>query len=93
MMIAYNLQITRAGKINSHLTNAEVDKFCVIDDKHKLLLDDAIIKFNLSTRSLNRILKLARTIADLDQSDAINTQHIIEAISYRRLERLNQHLI
>lgn len=93
VMNAYNLQITRAGKINSRLTNTEVDNYCVIDDKHKLLLEDAIIKFNLSTRSLNRILKLTRTIADLDKSDAINTQHIIEAISYRRLERLNQHLI
>ena len=52
------------------------------------LLERAIDKLNLSARAYHRILRLARTIADLAGIDAINTQHLTEAIGYRRMERV-----
>jgi len=92
VMKGVKLQINRAGKINDYLTNSEIEQYCVIDKKQKHLLEDAISRFNLSARSLHRILKVTRTIADLEQSINIKTSHLIEAISYRRMDWLNQHL-
>ena len=68
---------------NSQL-NAELIKvFCKIDDKSETLLRTAISKFNLSGRSYDRILKLARTIADLESSEHIESSHIAQALQYR----------
>ena len=72
---------------NSELTPKLINKFCKLGDAEKVLLHDAFKKLGLSARAHGRILKLARTIADLEASDAIKTTHIAEAIQYRSLDR------
>lgn len=67
---------------NSHLNNQMIKKYCVLDKHTEILLEDIFKKRNLSARAYHRILKLARTIADLDQSGQIKEEHIIEALSY-----------
>lgn len=75
------------GKANSNLTNKEIEAFCVLNDHDERLLEGAISQLGLSARAWYRILKVARTIADLAASEVISTTHLTEAISYRRLER------
>ena len=71
-------------KYNSNLDDKEIDLFCVLDDEAKNILDMAIQRFSLSFRAIKNIQKVARSIADLDSSDVITKQHILEAISYRK---------
>ncbi len=68
---------------NSELTSDLIKKYCKIDDKSKELLKVAIIKYQLSGRRYDRILKLARTIADLDSSNNIQQFHLMQALQYR----------
>ena len=75
-----------------HLTNAamaprQVRAFCTLDEGGEALLKQAIHELGLSARAHDKILRLARTIADLDNSDNIQLQHLGEAIQYRRLDR------
>lgn len=78
-----NLNITN----NSQMSTKEIKKHCLLDDKGKLLLEKAFEKLNLSARAYTRILKIARTIADLDNSQDILVHHISEAIQYRSLDK------
>lgn len=68
---------------NSELTSDLIKKYCQVDDKSKELLKAAIIKYQLSGRRYDRILKLARTIADLDSSNNIQQLHLMQALQYR----------
>jgi len=86
---AYQRQIERANKANHKMTNREVEKFCRLDDTGTQLLDTAISQLGLSARAMHRILKVARTIADLAESEQIENNHLSEAINYRRLDRSN----
>ena len=81
------LQQTRSGKPNSALTPSEVDSACRIDEAGRGLLSQAISRLALSARAYHRILKVARTIADLEGQPRISTTHLGEAIGYRRLDR------
>ncbi|HMY91006.1 MAG TPA: ATP-dependent protease, partial [Nitrosomonas sp.] len=65
----------------------EIDRLCVLDTASENLLKQAINRLSLSARAYHRILKLARTIADLGNTEKINHQHIAEAIQYRRLDK------
>lgn len=85
---AYKRQLDRCGKSNADLSSKEVEKFCALNEAEIKLLDHAMEKLKLSARAYHRILKLARTIADLDKADEINGSHLSEAISYRTLDRL-----
>ncbi len=80
-------QQERAGRINAALANRQVEKFCRLDGTDQRLLEQAIERLGLSARAYHRILKVTRTIADLDGSDLICTAHLTEAIGYRRLDR------
>lgn len=83
---ARTLQMSRQSKANYLLSTKEIDQFCLPDDSGLSLLKSAIAKLNLSARAYHRILKVARSIADLAQSAQVQTQHIAEAIQYRRNE-------
>ncbi|MCI6007161.1 YifB family Mg chelatase-like AAA ATPase [Oscillospiraceae bacterium LCP25S3_E10] len=74
-------------KCNSGITPAMLNKCCPMDDKAQQLLGKAFDKMGLSARAYDRILKVARTIADLDQSEVIKSVHIAEAVQYRSLDR------
>ena len=74
-------------KTNDEMTNAEVRKYCKLDSVGDSLLKNGFTKLNLTARASSRVLKVARTIADLDGSEAIGAQHVAEAIQYRSLDR------
>lgn len=84
---SYRKQIDRQGKANNQLSVKEIDRFCAPDPDSENLLKQAIARLNLSARAYHRILKVARTIADLSDADKIGKQHIAEAIQYRRMDR------
>lgn len=88
---ARKIQVERYQKYgiysNSELTPALIDRYCKLDEKGKKLLQNAFEKLGLSARAYGRILKVARTIADLDMKENIEIKHISEAIQYRSLDR------
>lgn len=84
---AYQRQLARQHKPNSQLTTKEIDRLCKPDDAGENLLKQAISRLSLSARAYHRILKLARTIADLAGQDQVTSTSIGEAIQYRRLDR------
>ena len=69
------------------MSSRHIKKHCAIDDASCKLLEAAIDKLGLSARAYNRILKIARTIADLEGESGITSSHIAEAIQYRSLDR------
>jgi len=72
---------------NAQMNTRQIKKYCPIDSDCHRLLEAAIDKLGLSARAFNRILKIARTIADLEQSPDIGVHHVSEAIQYRSLDR------
>jgi len=72
---------------NAQMSSRHIKKHCLIDESSSILLEAAIDKLGLSARAYNRILKIARTIADLEDASAIRVDHISEAIQYRTLDR------
>ena len=84
---ARKLQIARQGKINSMLSSKELDKVCELDSDSKKMLSMAIEKMGLSARGYYKILKVARTIADLNGVDVVDKGSIQEAISYRKMDK------
>ncbi|MBL8252433.1 MAG: ATP-dependent protease, partial [Candidatus Competibacter sp.] len=85
--VAHDRQLQRAGKPNSALNTREIERYCVLGETDHRLLEQALERLGLSPRAYHRILKVARTIADLAGSDGIKTPHLTEAISYRALDR------
>lgn len=78
-----NTNVYSNAKMNSQM----IKQYCALDSDSENQLRRAFDKYNMSARAYTRILKMARTIADLDKSENINVNHIIEAISYRQLDR------
>ena len=76
---------------NSQLTPSLIKEFCPLDNESQTLLEQAFSKWNLSARSYHRIIKLSRTIADMEGSSQIKAEHILEALSYRMPERYLNH--
>ncbi|MGH9360691.1 MAG: YifB family Mg chelatase-like AAA ATPase, partial [Thermoanaerobaculia bacterium] len=73
--------------INAAMTAAQTRRYCPLDPPGRSLLDRAFEALGLSARALDRILKVARTIADLDGGGPIRPAHLAEAIQYRTLDR------
>lgn len=85
VIIAREKQLSRVNKLNSQLSAQELLHVCKLEQSLLQFLEDALEKLRLSARAFHRILKVARTIADLSDSDAIEKNHLMEALSYRRL--------
>jgi len=88
---ARKIQVERYRKhkilSNSELTPKLIDKYCKLDEAGKRILENAFNKLKLSARAYTRILKVARTIADLAGSENIKVEHIAEAVQYRSIDR------
>jgi magnesium chelatase family protein len=84
-------QLRRANTLNSRLENRLIEQFCSLNNSDRLLLQHAMERLQLSARAYHRILKVARTIADLDDCAAIASTHLGEAIGYRQLDRNPVH--
>lgn len=89
--LARKIQIERYKEYgifsNSELTTNLIEKYCKLNNTSKSILKKAFEKLGLSVRAYHKILKIARTIADLAGSEKIETEHIAEAIQYRNLDR------
>ncbi|OAU96034.1 YifB family Mg chelatase-like AAA ATPase [Moraxella catarrhalis] len=83
VVAARDMAVARQGKANYELTASELDQVAILGQKEQQMLKMAQSKLNLSARSYHRILRVARTIADLAASEHIKTAHVAEALSYR----------
>ncbi len=82
---AFKMQMLRGQKnLNGKLSDDEIIKYCILDSETKEVLEKARINLNLSFRSINKILKVSRTIADLEECTNIQKRHLLESLSYRR---------
>ena len=86
VIAARNRQFARAGKVNGALNNRETERDCAIDPRSHALLDRAIERLGLSARAYHRVLRVARTIADLEGCEHIEAAHLLESIQYRRFD-------
>jgi magnesium chelatase family protein len=83
VLSAQQHQLNRADKLNSHMSNREVIKYCSLNLEQKSLLNRAIQRFGLTARGFHRVLKVARTIADLEGKPTLESEHLSEALCYR----------
>ncbi len=86
------IQISRFSKesgvyCNSQMSSKLVEKYCVLDSISSKLLEKSVVKLGLSTRTYHRVLKIARTIADMGRSETILSAHVAEAIQFRRIDK------
>jgi len=75
---------------NAHMGQAELRKYCTLDEDGQAIMKGAFDRLGLTARSYDRILRVARTIADLDASEAIRPEHLAEALQYRTLSFLKR---
>lgn len=87
-----NIQLARSGKINACLTSKEIEQYCHLNQNDAFFLETTLTKLGLSVRAYHRILKVARTIADLNEEKEITRTHLAEALGYRAMDRLLQRL-
>lgn len=86
MVVLSHIFCRRRGQntYNAKLSDSDIEKYCILDEEAQATLDMAISRFDLSFRSIKKIQKVGRTIADLDESVGIYKEHILEALSYRK---------
>ena len=81
-------QSETALQCNADMQSRHLRHWCPLDDTTQTLMESAVRKLGLSARATDRILKVGRTIADLDNADTLQAQHIAEAIQYRTIDRM-----
>ncbi|MCS3406354.1 YifB family Mg chelatase-like AAA ATPase [Serratia sp. AKBS12] len=92
VLLARERQLRRAGKVNALLDNREVDRDCRLRPEDAKYLEATLNALGLSVRAWHRILKVARTLADLLGDDTVTRRHVSEALSYRCMDRLLMQL-
>lgn len=85
-------QFLRQQKLNAHLDNHEIRRYCAIEHSDAVWLEETLVKLGLSVRAWQRLLKVARTIADIRQQKQIAREDLLEALGYRAIDRLLVHL-
>ncbi|RPH25216.1 ATP-dependent protease [Buttiauxella warmboldiae] len=85
-------QYVRQKKLNARLDNHQIKKYCAIEHHDAVWLEETLVKLGLSVRAWHRLLKVARTIADIKEHEQIRREHLLEALSYRAIDRLLIHL-
>ena len=88
VLAAYRRQLERQGTQNAYMSDAEVKKYCSLSKTDLELFYKRIDQLSISARAVNRILRVARTIADLAQMEQLRDEHILEALSYRSMDKL-----
>jgi magnesium chelatase family protein len=84
VLIAFKMQKGRGQiELNGKMNDSDIAKYCKVDDESQKLLNQAVSRFDLTQRGINKTLKVARTIADLDESDTIKKAHLMESLSFR----------
>ncbi len=86
------IQLSRQGKANAQLASSEIRQYCSLSGDDNEFLELAVEKFGLSTRAHHKLLKIARTLADMEAERNIQHPHLIEALSYRAMDRILRHL-
>ena len=86
------IQYLRQQKTNAFLNERELKKYCKLDDESMCFLVKTGQKMSITARSYSRILKVSRTIADMDNAKNIELKHVLESLQYRSLERLKAFL-
>ncbi|SGY93208.1 YifB family Mg chelatase-like AAA ATPase [Moritella viscosa] len=89
---AQTTQRQRSNKLNDALSSKDIERYCPLQHQDAIFLELAIDKMGLSTRAFHKIIKVARTIADLNNCIDINKSHLLEALSYRAMDRLLQQI-
>lgn len=89
---ARQVMLKRSGKVNELLNSREIETVCALSKPDAEFLEHALHQLGLSVRAYHRILKVARTIADLSQADTIQKAHLAEALGYRNMDRLLKQL-
>jgi len=86
MVVKAHMRAKKRGQkgFNANLSDKEIKEYCALSQEVQSILDIAISRFTLSFRSIKKVQKVARTIADLAKSDTIEKEHLMEALSYRR---------
>ena len=79
--------VNSTARTNAQMSTRELREHCHLDDTCHKLLEQSVDRMGLSARAHDKVLRVARTIADVDGADAINADHISEAINYRMLDR------
>ncbi|MGD8121766.1 YifB family Mg chelatase-like AAA ATPase [Vibrio sp. TRT 2004] len=92
VLLAREKMLSRANKVNALLTSREIERYCPLQKQDAQFLENALHRLGLSIRAYHRIIKVARTIADLEDSPQIERNHLAEALGYRSMDRLLRQL-
>lgn len=92
VIAARERQYRRQNKLNAQLDSQDIHKYCPLRSDDAQWLEETLAHLGLFIRARLRLIKVARTIADIEQSDHISRQHLQEAVGYRAIDRLLIHL-